>query len=95
MEIRNEECLTIHFSGSQRAYSRVFYYYFPLCLSVEEEMTQRIELPVEASSLAFPIVEAARDLHDEAVKWSIKDNSLIAVARQMALQMAEMGRLFE
>ncbi|XP_065198121.1 vinculin-like [Sycon ciliatum] len=62
---------------------------------IEEEAVQRIELPVEHQSVAFDIVEAARDLQDEAIKWSVKDNSLIAMARQMALQMAEMGRLFD
>ncbi|XP_075919707.1 LOW QUALITY PROTEIN: vinculin-like, partial [Petromyzon marinus] len=40
-----------------------------------------------------PIMVAARQLHDEARKWSSKGNDIIAAAKRMALLMAEMSRL--
>ncbi|XP_019902800.3 vinculin isoform X5 [Esox lucius] len=43
--------------------------------------------------LSEPIMVAARQLHDEARKWSSKGNDIIAAAKRMALLMAEMSRL--
>ncbi|KAM4837491.1 vinculin isoform 3-T3 [Callospermophilus lateralis] len=40
-----------------------------------------------------PMMMAARQLHDEARKWSSKGNDIIAAAKRMALLMAEMSRL--
>ncbi|KAG8434951.1 hypothetical protein GDO86_013061 [Hymenochirus boettgeri] len=40
-----------------------------------------------------PMMVAARQLHDEARKWSSKGNDIIAAAKRMALLMAEMSRL--
>ncbi|XP_069921766.1 vinculin-like [Oryctolagus cuniculus] len=40
-----------------------------------------------------PMMMAARQLHDEARKWSNKGNDIIAAAKHMALLMAEMSRL--
>ncbi|XP_043958205.1 vinculin isoform X2 [Gambusia affinis] len=40
-----------------------------------------------------PIMVAARQLHDEARKWSSKGNDIIGAAKRMALLMAEMSRL--
>ncbi|KAM4876376.1 vinculin-like [Thomomys bottae] len=40
-----------------------------------------------------PMMMAARQLHDEAGKWSSKGNDIIAAAKHMALLMAEMSRL--
>ncbi|XP_071956456.1 vinculin-like isoform X2 [Antedon mediterranea] len=39
-----------------------------------------------------PIMTAAYDLHQEAMKWSSKGNDLIAAAKKMALLMAEMSK---
>ncbi|XP_004555970.1 vinculin isoform X4 [Maylandia zebra] len=43
--------------------------------------------------LSEPMMVAARQLHDEARKWSSKGNDIIAAAKRMALLMAEMSRL--
>ncbi|KAE8284106.1 Vinculin Metavinculin [Larimichthys crocea] len=40
-----------------------------------------------------PMMVAARQLHDEARKWSSKGNDIIGAAKRMALLMAEMSRL--
>ncbi|KAM9808948.1 vinculin-like isoform 8-T8 [Syngnathus typhle] len=40
-----------------------------------------------------PMMVAAKQLHDEARKWSSKGNDIIAAAKRMALLMAEMSRL--
>ncbi|XP_037546833.1 vinculin [Nematolebias whitei] len=40
-----------------------------------------------------PMMVAARQLHDEAGKWSSKGNDIIGAAKRMALLMAEMSRL--
>lgn len=40
-----------------------------------------------------PMMESARQLHDEARKWSSKGNDIIGAAKRMALLMAEMSRL--
>ncbi|XP_040176602.1 vinculin isoform X3 [Rana temporaria] len=40
-----------------------------------------------------PMMVAARQLHEEARKWSSKGNDIIAAAKRMALLMAEMSRL--
>lgn len=40
-----------------------------------------------------PIMVAARQLHEEARKWSSKGNDIIGAAKRMALLMAEMSRL--
>ncbi|KAM4815249.1 LOW QUALITY PROTEIN: vinculin-like [Thomomys bottae] len=40
-----------------------------------------------------PMLMAARQLHDEARKWSSKGNDIIAAAKRMALLMSEMSRL--
>lgn len=40
-----------------------------------------------------PIMVAAKQLHDEARKWSSKGNDIIGAAKRMALLMAEMSRL--
>ncbi|KAM4815047.1 LOW QUALITY PROTEIN: vinculin-like [Thomomys bottae] len=40
-----------------------------------------------------PMLMAARQLHDEARKWSSKGNDIIAAAKHMALLMSEMSRL--
>ncbi|XP_034057675.1 vinculin-like isoform X9 [Gymnodraco acuticeps] len=43
--------------------------------------------------LSEPMMVAARQLHDEARKWSSKGNDIIGAAKRMALLMAEMSRL--
>lgn len=43
--------------------------------------------------LSEPMMVAARQLHDEAHKWSSKGNDIIGAAKRMALLMAEMSRL--
>ncbi|XP_041803151.1 vinculin-like isoform X2 [Chelmon rostratus] len=43
--------------------------------------------------LSEPMMVAARQLHDEARKWSSRGNDIIAAAKRMALLMAEMSRL--
>nr|XP_046213545.1 vinculin-like isoform X1 [Oncorhynchus gorbuscha] len=40
-----------------------------------------------------PMMMAARQLHEEARKWSSKGNDIIGAAKRMALLMAEMSRL--
>ncbi|XP_069044972.1 vinculin a isoform X3 [Lepisosteus oculatus] len=40
-----------------------------------------------------PMMVAARQLHEEARKWSSKGNDIIGAAKRMALLMAEMSRL--
>ncbi|KAK5850948.1 hypothetical protein PBY51_001780 [Eleginops maclovinus] len=40
-----------------------------------------------------PMMVAAKQLHDEARKWSSKGNDIIGAAKRMALLMAEMSRL--
>ncbi|XP_015799679.3 vinculin isoform X5 [Nothobranchius furzeri] len=53
------------------------------------------EFPEQKASevLSEPMMVAARQLHDEASKWSSKGNDIIAAAKRMALLMAEMSRL--
>lgn len=43
--------------------------------------------------ISEPMMVAARQLHDEARKWSSKGNDIIGAAKRMALLMAEMSRL--
>ncbi|XP_065495308.1 vinculin isoform X1 [Caloenas nicobarica] len=53
------------------------------------------EFPEQKAGEAInqPMMMAARQLHDEARKWSSKGNDIIAAAKRMALLMAEMSRL--
>uniref|UniRef100_A0A8D3CHG5 Vinculin n=1 Tax=Scophthalmus maximus TaxID=52904 RepID=A0A8D3CHG5_SCOMX len=51
------------------------------------------EFPEAGDMANEPMMVAARQLHDEARKWSSKGNDIIGAAKRMALLMAEMSRL--
>ncbi|XP_076808148.1 vinculin-like [Clavelina lepadiformis] len=51
------------------------------------------EFPEEDEEMNEPMLEAARELHEEAKKWESKGNDIIAAAKKMALLMAKMSRL--
>ncbi|XP_077482344.1 vinculin [Stigmatopora argus] len=51
------------------------------------------EFPEAGDMVNEPMMVAARQLHDEARKWSSKGNDIIGAAKRMALLMAEMSRL--
>ncbi|XP_029305540.1 vinculin-like isoform X10 [Cottoperca gobio] len=58
-----------------------------------EEKDEEFPEPKIGEVLSEPMMVAARQLHDEARKWSSKGNDIIAAAKRMALLMAEMSRL--
>uniref|UniRef100_A0A8C4NH82 Vinculin n=1 Tax=Eptatretus burgeri TaxID=7764 RepID=A0A8C4NH82_EPTBU len=49
--------------------------------------------PIADEAVNQSMMVAARQLHEEARKWSSKGNDIIAAAKRMALLMAEMSRL--
>ncbi|XP_064418618.1 vinculin a isoform X4 [Latimeria chalumnae] len=53
------------------------------------------EFPEQKAGEVFnqPMMVAAKQLHEEAKKWSSKGNDIIGAAKRMALLMAEMSRL--
>uniref|UniRef100_A0A672MZ32 Vinculin n=1 Tax=Sinocyclocheilus grahami TaxID=75366 RepID=A0A672MZ32_SINGR len=59
------------------------------------EHLQDEEFPEQQAGemVSEPMMVAARQLHDEARKWSSKGNDIIGAAKRMALLMAEMSRL--
>ncbi|XP_055787648.1 vinculin-like isoform X7 [Salvelinus fontinalis] len=61
----------------------------------EKERDKDEDFPEQKAGelLSEPMMVAARQLHDEARKWSSKGNDIIAAAKRMALLMAEMSRL--
>ncbi|XP_045079058.1 vinculin isoform X2 [Coregonus clupeaformis] len=61
----------------------------------EKERDRDEDFPEQKAGelLSEPMMVAARQLHDEARKWSSKGNDIIAAAKRMALLMAEMSRL--
>uniref|UniRef100_A0A8B9JGZ7 Vinculin n=1 Tax=Astyanax mexicanus TaxID=7994 RepID=A0A8B9JGZ7_ASTMX len=58
-----------------------------------EEKDEEFPEQKAGEMVSEPMMVAARQLHDEARKWSSKGNDIIAAAKRMALLMAEMSRL--
>eukprot|EP00117_Sycon_ciliatum_P000746 scpid35434/ scgid3194/ Vinculin; Metavinculin len=60
-----------------------------------EEPVEEIQIGKNMKGPALPIMLAARELQEEALKWGAGDNALIQIARRMAARMAEIGSLFD
>ncbi|XP_067242357.1 vinculin a isoform X3 [Chanodichthys erythropterus] len=58
-----------------------------------EEKDEEFPEQKAGEMVSEPMMVAARQLHDEARKWSSKGNDIIGAAKRMALLMAEMSRL--
>ncbi|XP_024287705.1 vinculin isoform X1 [Oncorhynchus tshawytscha] len=58
-----------------------------------EEKDEDFPEQVLGEMVSEPMMMAARQLHEEARKWSSKGNDIIGAAKRMALLMAEMSRL--
>ncbi|XP_016381361.1 vinculin-like [Sinocyclocheilus rhinocerous] len=58
-----------------------------------EEKDEEFPEQQAGEMVSEPMMVAARQLHDEARKWSSKGNDIIGAAKRMALLMAEMSRL--
>ncbi|XP_067092546.1 vinculin-like isoform X2 [Osmerus mordax] len=58
-----------------------------------EERDEEFPEQKAGEMVSEPMMVAARQLHDEARKWSSKGNDIIGAAKRMALLMAEMSRL--
>ncbi|XP_077585817.1 vinculin-like isoform X3 [Stigmatopora nigra] len=58
-----------------------------------EEKDEEFPAQKAGEVVSEPMMVAAKQLHDEARKWSSKGNDIIAAAKRMALLMAEMSRL--
>ncbi|XP_037133980.1 vinculin isoform X3 [Syngnathus acus] len=58
-----------------------------------EEKDEEFPEQMAGDMVNEPMMVAARQLHDEARKWSSKGNDIIGAAKRMALLMAEMSRL--
>ncbi|TRY95327.1 hypothetical protein DNTS_026406 [Danionella cerebrum] len=58
-----------------------------------EERDEEFPEQQAGEMVSEPMMVAARQLHDEARKWSSKGNDIIGAAKRMALLMAEMSRL--
>ncbi|XP_062381648.1 vinculin b [Sardina pilchardus] len=58
-----------------------------------EEKEEEFPEQKAGEMVSEPMMLAARQLHDEARKWSSKGNDIIGAAKRMALLMAEMSRL--
>ncbi|KAA0724874.1 Vinculin Metavinculin [Triplophysa tibetana] len=58
-----------------------------------DEKDEDFPEPLAGEKVSEPMMVAAKQLHDEARKWSSKGNDIIGAAKRMALLMAEMSRL--